>query len=75
MSQVLTMAKQQPPEKGKPKFTTFRLYAEDGEDLSELADKLNKSIADVYREKFSRLIREELAEVTRKRLRELEGRK
>ena len=75
MSQVLTMAKPQPPEKGKKQFTTFRLYAEDGEDLSELADKLNKSIADVYREKFSKLIREELAEVTRKRLRELEGRK
>lgn len=57
----------------KPRYTTLRLYAEDGEDLSNLADLQNKTIADFYRETFGKRVRDMLIEETKKRLKKLEG--
>ncbi len=64
-------------EKGeKPQFTTFRLHQTDGEDLSEYADKCNKSVADVYRELgFPEVVRQKLLKLAEARLQELKSRR
>ncbi len=59
----------------KPEFTTFRVFAADGEDLSELADKRNTSVAKLYRELFAETVRQLLLKEARQRLQELESRK
>jgi hypothetical protein len=57
----------------KPEYTTFRIFAEDGEDLSDLADKEDKTIAELYRELCAPLIRKRLIQKTREHLKKLEG--
>ena len=60
----------------EPKYTTFRLYATDGEDLSELADRRNLSIANLFRELgFAEKVRELLLIESERRLRELKARR
>jgi hypothetical protein len=60
---------------GKPDYTTFRIFAKDGEDLSELADKRKVTIAQLYHELFSEEVRRLLLDEAKKRVRELENRK
>lgn len=59
----------------KPEYTTFRLFVEDGENLSELADKRGLSVAKLYRQMFAEIVRRELIEEAKKRLKDLESRK
>lgn len=59
----------------KPEYTTFRLYVEDGENLSELADKRGLSVAKLYRQMFAEIVRRELIEEAKKRLKDLESRR
>lgn len=78
------MGKQRPqPVKGKSQdssvdakleYTTFRILAGDGEDLSELANKRGTSIAKLYHELFSASVRELLIAETETRLRRLRDR-
>lgn len=60
---------------GKPEYTTFRIFAKDGENLSELADKRNTTIAKLYHELFAETVRKLLIEMTEQRLKDLKGRK
>ena len=71
-NEVLSVAKK--PE-NKPKFTSFRLFVQDAEDLSELADKRGMSVAQLYRAMFSEIVRKELVAESEKRLRELKDRR
>ena len=57
----------------KPGFTTFRVYEEDGENLSDLAGLLNQTAADVYREHCAPIIRKLLQERLKERLKRLGG--
>jgi hypothetical protein len=41
----------------EPEYTTFRIYAGDGEDLSDLARLCGLTIAELYREVCAPLIR------------------
>jgi len=60
----------------EPRYTTFRLHAADGEDLSELADKKNMSIANLYRELgFAEQVRKLLVIENERRLQELKARR
>lgn len=59
----------------KPEYTTFRIYVKDGEDISELADKRNKTIAALYHELFSKQVIELLLAETKKRTKDLENRR
>jgi hypothetical protein len=60
----------------KPTYTTFRLYATDGEDLSEYADKVGKSIAETYRELgFPEVVRQKLIKLAEARLQDLKARR
>lgn len=59
---------------GKPEYTTFRIFAADGENLSDLADKRNTTIAKLYHELFSEAVRKLLIEETKQRLKNLESR-
>ncbi len=54
-------------------YTTLRVFAEDGEDLSELADKSNKTIAVIYRELLRPLVKKVLIERIKQRLLQLEN--
>jgi len=75
MNMGLTMAaSKKRPSAGKKEldYTTFRIYAKDGENLSELADKRNQNIADCYRELFAETVREMLEKLVRLRLQGLE---
>ena len=70
---VLTVDEKQPkPAKGpKPDYTTFRIFAEDGEDLSDLADLEGKTIAELYRELCAPLIRKRRIQRMEERLKRL----
>ena len=59
----------------KPEYTTFRIFVKDGEDLSELANKKNTTIAKLYHELFAVTVTELLLKEAKKRVQELEGRK
>jgi hypothetical protein len=59
----------------KPEYTTFRIYVKDGEDISELADKRNKTIAQLYHELFAKQVIELLLAETKKRTKDLENRR
>jgi hypothetical protein len=60
----------------KPQYTTFRLYATDGEDLSELADKRGVSIAKLFRDMgFAETVRKELVKEAEQRLQDLKSRR
>jgi hypothetical protein len=62
-----------PPKKGeKPTYTTFRIYEDDGANLSELADKRGKTIADLFRELYGADVKRLLIVETKKRLQQLE---
>lgn len=71
----LTMADETKRTQAKPEYTTFRIYAKDGEDLSELADKRDKKISDLYHELFSKQVIELLLAETKKRTKDLENRR
>lgn len=73
----LTMAEEtkRTPTGKKPEYTTFRIFVKDGEDLSELADKRNKTIAELYHELFSKQVIELLLAETKKRTKDLENRR
>lgn len=79
MNAVLTMAedktKRTQAKDGKPEYTTFRLFVKDGEDLSELADKRNTTIAKLFHDLFSEEVRRLLLDEAKRRVRELETRK
>lgn len=79
MNAVLTMAeeksKRTPSTDPKTDYTTFRLFAKDGEDLSELADKRKTTIAKLFHELFSAEVRRLLLDEAKRRVRELETRK
>lgn len=54
------MAKEKPARGARndePSYTTFRLYADDGEDLSDLARLCGLTIAELYREVCAPLVR------------------
>lgn len=57
--------------KSKNEFTTFRIYAEDGEDLSDLAQMEGKTISDLYRELCAPLIRKRRITRTEEKLKRL----
>jgi len=60
------MAEKKPARaKPDPEYTTFRVFADDGEDISDLARLSGKTIAELYREVCAPLIRA-------RRLKELE---
>ncbi len=72
---VLEMGKDKPMPT-KPQYSTFRIHASDGEDLSELADRLNLSVADCFRELgFAEVVRQRLLTLAEQRLRELKARR
>lgn len=75
---VLTMAEEAKkpgkPAAEKPRYTTFRIFEKDGENLSELADKRKVTIAALYHELFSDKVRELLLREAKRRVQELEGR-
>jgi hypothetical protein len=52
-------------------YTTFRVYATDGEDLSDLAAMEGKTIADLYRELIAPIIRKRRIQKTEEKLRRL----
>ena len=59
------------PKKGakdKADYTTFRVFADDGEDLSDLADMEGKTIAQLYRELCAPLIRKRRIQKTEEKL-------
>jgi hypothetical protein len=60
-------------DKGKPQYTTLRIYADDGERLSDLAGKRNVTIAELYRELVGKRVTDLLIEATREQLKRLEG--
>lgn len=57
--------------KGKVEYTTFRLFAEDGEALSDLASLERKTIAELFRELCAPLIRKRLTQKTEEKLKRL----
>ena len=71
----LTMAEEKRTQTGKPEYTTFRIYVKDGEDLSELADKKGKTIAQLYHELFSKQVIDLLLTETEKRQKDLKNRR
>jgi len=79
MNAVLTMAdekaKRTQAQENKPKYTTFRIFEKDGEDLSELADKRKTTISKLYHDLFSDEVRRLLLDEAKRRVRELETRK
>ena len=58
---------------GKRQYTTFRIYEEDGEVLSELADKLGLTIAETFHQRYAKDAREALIKLTEERLRKLKA--
>ena len=76
---ALTVAKKpqaKKPESGKAAdggWTTFRLYAEDGEALSDLAKEEKVTIADLYRELLAPIIKERLIRRTEEKLKKMKG--
>ena len=71
---VLIVAKEEKPKGAKKpdaEYTTFRLYAEDGEDLSDLAAMEGKTISELYREVCAPLIRKRRIQRTEEKLRRL----
>lgn len=54
-------------------WTTFRLHAEDGEALRDLAKEEGKTIADLYRELFAATVKNRLIERTEARLKKMKG--
>ena len=54
-------------------YTTLRFYAQDGEELSELASAEKKTIAEVYRELLAPLVKKRLIQRTEERLRKMKG--
>lgn len=56
MAMVLTMPEEKVP-KEKPEYTTFRLFVQDGENLSELATKRGLTIAKLYHELFGEQVK------------------
>lgn len=75
----LTVADDKKPGAGKkPKgkkedkeYTTFRIYADDGEDLSDLASMEDKTISELYREVCAPLIRKRRIQRTEEKLNRL----
>ncbi len=63
-----------PPTKKKIEYTTLRLYADDGEDLSDLADMEEKTIAEMYRLLCAALVRERRIKKTEEKLNRLKKR-
>jgi hypothetical protein len=57
----------------EPDYTTFRVFADDGEDISDLARLMGKTIAEVYRELCAPLIRGRRVKLLREQLSSLEG--
>lgn len=57
--------------KAKVEFTTFRLFAEDGEALSDLASLERKTIAEIYRELCAPIIHKRLMAKTEEKLKRL----
>lgn len=73
---VLTVTDDKKPgkkTKGDPdvEYTTFRVYADDGEDISDLADMEKKTIAELYRELCAPLIRKRRIQRTEEKLKRL----
>ena len=60
-------------EKAKTEYTTFRIHAADGENLSELASLEGTTIAELYRELCAPLVRKRLIAKAKERLEKLEG--
>lgn len=55
----------------EPDYTTFRVYADDGEDISDLARLLGETIADVYRELCAPMIRARRVKLLEEQLKQL----
>jgi hypothetical protein len=75
---VLTVADEKTGSGRKPKsgdaelkYSTFRLYADDAEDLSDLAGMEGKTVADLYRELCAPLIRRRRIQRTEEKLKRL----
>jgi hypothetical protein len=61
---------------GQPKspYTTARLYADDADNMTELSDKRGMNVAQLFRSLgFSEVVRKELMDENRKRLKDLES--
>ena len=58
-----------------PLYSTFRIYAQDGEDLSELASKTGVTIAEIFRSECAPAIRARLLQKMEERLRDLRARR
>jgi hypothetical protein len=72
MSAQLMAEEAKKPKRGTdPEYTTFRIYAEDGEDISDLAQMEGKTISDLYRELCAPLIRKRRIQKTEEKLRRL----
>lgn len=56
-------------------YSTFRIFAQDGEDLSELASKLGITIAELFRQECAPIIRGKLLQKMEERLRDLRARR
>ena len=55
------------------KWTTFRIYGDDGDELGDLAKEEARIIADTYREHLAPIVKQLLIEKTREKLKKLEG--
>lgn len=54
-------------------WTTFRIHAEDGDELGDLAKEEGQTIAELYRALLAPIVRERLIERTEAKLRKLQG--
>jgi hypothetical protein len=72
---VAKMAKDTDEKKAaKPRYTTLRLHGDDGDNLSDLADAMGKTIADTYRDMgLADKVRAELLKVTEAKVKRLKG--
>lgn len=52
-------------------YTTFRIYATDGDELGELARLLNVTVAEAYREVCAQIVRKKRIEKLEQKLKEL----
>ncbi len=62
-----------PPPGDGTEWTTFRIFAQDGDELGDLAKEARLTIAEMYHQLLAPIVKEQLIVKMREKLRKLEG--